>query len=416
MFPKPRTTDPQSFQGLLQRHLVPEVRLETQAFYGHLLSQEAKYPGLDYSYPPHRIRLSRYPWHRRLFRAFDNLGLTKYEIAALTKWEGTRWAKERFEREQGIFIRDTTADCIGEWTPPHLRSQRSQPDMEQADNTRTGDGGLHTAYGEIVDPENDAPTVPVLENEADDSDSEMQSVGVELNERLRAAVAQREAGDYSASLDEAWEKWLHEHATSEDGPNVPGTTQTVLSSVHTSVLADLTDSGTRRVDPTPEHILFSRWLVYARAGQWHSIPEAMHSPIRQEINGLEQRITPITEAQRATSILSSSSPATFSTPARQSGSLMRSREDSREESRSTAVAVAQTSSVRDMSRSDLLTPPPENEPSSSVTMSRLLISRDSAINSSTRPSFPLSNQNLMSRNRTLRYSLLSHRRDPNAQN
>jgi hypothetical protein len=109
MFPKPKATDPQNFQGLLQRQLVPEVRLETQAFYGHLSSQEAKYPGLDYSYQPHRVRLSRYTWHRRLFRAFDNLGLTKSEIASLTKWEGTRWAKERFEREQGIVIRDTTS-------------------------------------------------------------------------------------------------------------------------------------------------------------------------------------------------------------------------------------------------------------------------------------------------------------------
>jgi hypothetical protein len=109
LFPKPKATDPQNFQGLLQRNLVPEVRLETQAFYGHLSSQEAKYPGLDYSYQPHRVRLSRYTWHRRLFRAFDNLGLTKSEIASLTKWEGTRWAKERFEREQGIVIRDTTS-------------------------------------------------------------------------------------------------------------------------------------------------------------------------------------------------------------------------------------------------------------------------------------------------------------------
>lgn len=109
MFPKPKATDPQSFQALLQRQLVPEVRLETQAFYGHLSSQEAKYPGLDYSYRPHRVRLSRYQWHRRLFRAFDNLGLTESEIASLTKWEGTRWAKERFEREQGIVIRDTTS-------------------------------------------------------------------------------------------------------------------------------------------------------------------------------------------------------------------------------------------------------------------------------------------------------------------
>jgi hypothetical protein len=132
MFPKPKATDPQSFQALLQRQLVPEVRLETQAFYGHLSSQEAKYPGLDYSYQPHRVRLSRYQWHRRLFRAFDNLGLTKSEIASLTKWEGTRWAKERFEREQGIVIRDTTSVSLYFSNSCVLREQRAQdisPDM-----------------------------------------------------------------------------------------------------------------------------------------------------------------------------------------------------------------------------------------------------------------------------------------------
>jgi hypothetical protein len=126
MFPKPKATDPQSFQALLQRQLVPEVRLETQAFYGHLSSQEAKYPGLDYSYQPHRVRLSRYQWHRRLFRAFDNLGLTKSEIASLTKWEGTRWAKERFEREQGIVIRDTTSVSLYFPSSCVLREQRAQ--------------------------------------------------------------------------------------------------------------------------------------------------------------------------------------------------------------------------------------------------------------------------------------------------
>jgi hypothetical protein len=134
MFPKPKATDPQNFQGLLQRQLVPEVRLETQAFYGHLSSQEAKYPGLDYSYQPHRVRLSRYTWHRRLFRAFDNLGLTKSEIASLTKWEGTRWAKERFEREQGIVIRDTTSVSFSPYISLRFESPGSVSGAAAASN------------------------------------------------------------------------------------------------------------------------------------------------------------------------------------------------------------------------------------------------------------------------------------------
>lgn len=112
MFLKPKPGDPQSFHDLLLRQLLPEVRSETFCFYGSLDTAEARYLGLDYSYPPHRMRLSRFTWHERLFRAFDILKLTPSEIAELAKWEGTRWAKEKYELEEGISIRDTTGDCI----------------------------------------------------------------------------------------------------------------------------------------------------------------------------------------------------------------------------------------------------------------------------------------------------------------
>ncbi|QSZ29529.1 hypothetical protein DSL72_004043 [Monilinia vaccinii-corymbosi] len=193
MFPKPKTGDPQNFQGLLQRSLVPEVRHETQAFYGHLTSQEAKYPGLDYSYPPHRARLSRFPWHRRLFRAFDSLNLTKHEIATLTKWEGTRWAKERFEKEQGIVIRDTTGDGIEDWVPP----------ME-----RSSSGGQYTTLGNEEELEEDGRLEENDAEEDGESDTEITSVGTALNERLRAAAAQRAAGNLNATMDPEWEEWL----------------------------------------------------------------------------------------------------------------------------------------------------------------------------------------------------------------
>ncbi|KAH8597617.1 hypothetical protein B0O99DRAFT_477922, partial [Bisporella sp. PMI_857] len=212
MFPKPKSTDPQNFQGLLQRQLVPEVRLETQAFYGHLSSQEAKYPGLDYAYQPHRNRLSRYPWHRRLFRAFDNLKLTDSEIAGLTKWEGTRWAKERYEKEQGVVIRDTTGDGIEPWIDPSLRipvAQRAEvEEMEDVQEDQDQDA---------EDEENE-----VDEDMDEDSDTEIQSVGLELNERLRAAAAEREAGNPAAIMDEEWEQWLKDAAESGTIPFLSG--------------------------------------------------------------------------------------------------------------------------------------------------------------------------------------------------
>lgn len=224
MFPKPTPTDPRNFRELLQLEIVPEVRHETQAFYGHLSSQEAKYPGLDYSYQPHRNRLSRYPWHRRLFRAFNDLRLTPHEIATLAKWEGTRWAKERFEKEQGVVIRDTTADDIADWVEPECRAvnraQAPRTGVEPMEGVHTGsrpETGEHALYEEMDE----------------DSDLEIQSVGVDLNERLRAAVALREAGNPSTVMDEEWEQWLKDAVEAGGIPflspelspnaNIPGT-------------------------------------------------------------------------------------------------------------------------------------------------------------------------------------------------
>jgi hypothetical protein len=221
MFPSPKPTDPRNFQELLQCQIVPEVRHETQAFYGSLSSQEAKYPGLDYAYKPHRNRLARYTWHRRLFRAFDDLRLTPNEIATLTKWEGTRSAKERFEKEQGVIIRDTTADEIEDWVEPELRVPSSahaqRADVEEMEDIVEGH---EREIGADADMD-------------DDSDAEIQSVGDALNARLREAVAQREAGNTSTIMDEEWEQWLKDAVEAGSLPffapdlspnaNIPGT-------------------------------------------------------------------------------------------------------------------------------------------------------------------------------------------------
>ncbi|KAI9744472.1 MAG: hypothetical protein M1818_002001 [Claussenomyces sp. TS43310] len=220
MFPKDKEckpSDPQNFHGLLQKYLVQEVRAETSSFYGSLSTREAQYPGLDYSNPRHRARLSRFTWHRRLFRALDALQLTHAEIAALTKWEGTRWAKERFEKEQGITIRDTTGDCISDWVPPALRKSGLRPasTMQQPSVTEM----------EHEQPENDAEDMD--DDLEDDSDIEMESVGVELNERLRRAVAQREAGDDTVSFDAEFEQWLKE-AAEASGENAANSLPRIL--------------------------------------------------------------------------------------------------------------------------------------------------------------------------------------------
>lgn len=115
LYPNPTSADPPSFGAHLEKNLVGEVRIETQNFYGALVSVEARYPGLNYAHAPHRKRLGRFPHHKRLFDVFDQLGLTESEIRGFCRWEGTLWARQRYERDEGIKVRDTTGIEIGEW-------------------------------------------------------------------------------------------------------------------------------------------------------------------------------------------------------------------------------------------------------------------------------------------------------------
>ncbi|KAI4864993.1 hypothetical protein F4820DRAFT_312494 [Hypoxylon rubiginosum] len=249
IFPKPRTSDPQNFHTLLHRNLIPEVRQEVNHFYGHLDTQEAKYPGLDYTHRVHRIRLGRFPWHRRLFRAFDHLRLTNAEIDNLTKWEGTKWAKERFERDSGITIRDTAFDEIGKWIEPEDRPQTvSAPPREPVQY-------LEEAAAATADED--------MEGE-EDSDGELTSVGVALNEQLRERAARHEAGDTSLPLDEEWEQWLKNAIESGELPFL--TEQIVHQSNNVTLI--------------PQTLFPPRMLSAARAGQWDDIPDFLHGILR----------------------------------------------------------------------------------------------------------------------------------------
>ncbi|KAK5657110.1 hypothetical protein OQA88_3638 [Cercophora sp. LCS_1] len=257
MFPKPRQQDPHNFQALLQRHLVLEVRQEVHSFYGHLDTQEAKYPGLDYTNHIHRIRLSRWQWHRRLFRAFDALRLTHAEISGLTKWEGTKWAKERFEREQGVIIRDTTADGFPEYVEPENR--RRTPERQQRSGTRERE----EQRIEVVSGTND-------ENIGEESEEELESVGAALNERLRERVALRnESGDLNIPIDEEWEMWLKNAIEAGD---IQITSQLVRFS-QTDDPSDLLNTS----------IFPPRMVAAARAGRWDEIPDPLRGLVRQSL-------------------------------------------------------------------------------------------------------------------------------------
>ncbi|KAG8163690.1 hypothetical protein KVR01_006987 [Diaporthe batatas] len=265
MFPKPKPQEPQNFHALLQRHLILEVRQEVHSFYGHLDTAEAKYPGLDYTNPTHRTRLSRWQWHRRMFRAFDALRLTPSEIAGLTKWEGTRWAKIRYEREQGTTIRDTAADGMPHWLDRQVRAITSGspggPDTEDDDDA-------------------------MAEAEAEDSDGELESVGIALNEQLRQRVAARNAGDLSLPVDEAWEQWFK-------------------NAVETG---DISHMRERITHVSPQDLFPPRFIDAARTGNWHDIPEFLRDLIRDglraEDNRLQGRSAVASSAASSSSVLS----------------------------------------------------------------------------------------------------------------
>ncbi|KAJ6790069.1 hypothetical protein PWT90_06910 [Aphanocladium album] len=274
LFPRPKVSDPQNFQSLLQRFLIPEVRQETHSFYGHIDTQEAKYPGLDYAHPTHRMRLSRWPWHRRLFRAFDSLGLTRFEIAGLTKWEGTKWAKEKYEREQGIAIRDTTADGFPTWEEP-AQWVRPLPGSPTLLSSSPISSGMSTPPYQPADEDDE-------EEDEESSEDELESVGVELNERLRTQAARRDAGDNAAVLDEAWEEWLK---TAIESGELAVVTEQMTDSAAPRRSGSGGSNGRSSPSALPAALIPHGMLDLARGGQWSDVPEFLQPMLREVIRG-----------------------------------------------------------------------------------------------------------------------------------
>ena len=207
LFPAPKATDPPTFQAHLSRNIVQEVRAEISCYYGPTDCLEAQYPGLDYANPAHRSRLSRFTFHRRLFRAFDELRLTGEEIRELCRWEGTRFAREKYEEQHHCQIRDTTWDDV------------EVEELRQASAVKTyqrgGEVNGTPLNGSLDDgrlPENEGGVPDDGGTDEEDSEDELHhSVGVDLNRHLLAATAARARGE-QVVLDADWEQWLKEAA------------------------------------------------------------------------------------------------------------------------------------------------------------------------------------------------------------
>ena len=230
LFAPRKDLDPNDWQTHVRRNIVHEVRAETLRFYGPTDCLEAQYPGLDYNDPAHRLRLSQFPYHRRLFRAFDQLQLTDDEIQRLCKWEGTRHAREAYEASNRIKIRDTTWDGVTD--------RRERPTTATRILLRGGHIGTENAepaenLGSKDEDEEMACSNGQEEVSEEESEDEMQqSVGVELNQRLLAATEARARGE-DVVIDADWEQWLKEAAERGVRPDVLQSAEATSVSAHT---------------------------------------------------------------------------------------------------------------------------------------------------------------------------------------
>lgn len=232
LFPTQKSSDPTNFQAHITRNLVPEVRSETVRFYGPIDCLEAQYPGLDYANSAHRVRLGRFSCHRKLFRVFDELRLSDSEIQTLCRWEGTRWARERYETDEGVIIRDTTWDAIelAVHTEPEtfktdIRSSHDL-DEEEAEQMSEDEVDSEDESEDHVMGDSDPDDMNAAEDESDD---ELQhSIGVELNHRLILATEARARGE-EAVLDPDWEQWLKEAAERGAVPDIMSFSGATLS-------------------------------------------------------------------------------------------------------------------------------------------------------------------------------------------
>lgn len=222
-FPRPKPTDPTSFASHVTRNLVPEVRIETQTFYGSLDTIEAQYPGLDYSNSVHRMRLGRFPWHRKLFKTMDELGLTSAEIDSICRWEGTKSARENYEKEEGIVVRDTTGTEIQPdsrsgspvcYIYDSWRSTFTQCNTVETQLPRSHLASSSRRYSARARPRSHEDPQAYLHHHSESEEEDeysLQSYGNELNQRLLAATEARAQG-VNVPIDEAYEQWLKEAA------------------------------------------------------------------------------------------------------------------------------------------------------------------------------------------------------------
>lgn len=154
------------------------------------------------------MRLGRFKHHRQLFRAFDDLGLTYNEIQDFCCWEGTKWARERYEKDEGIKVLDTTGDeikpFVDRWEMSEMDEQRRQSITRRTDISvivEEADGPLshHTVEEDEEMSEADS------EAEVEDADTETPVEAVAREEHI-AELGRRREQAINERIIRAWEE------------------------------------------------------------------------------------------------------------------------------------------------------------------------------------------------------------------
>lgn len=252
--------NPTEWRHLVHRSIVPEVKQEIIRFYGSNDELESQYPGLDYTSRNHRLRLSSWPFHCKLFQAFDALRLTDDEIYTLCKWHGTKRARDEYERRHAIQIADTTLDEIQPYSRPAITVTYHEPAVSDQLMGRSGQRALFASEaGQRSVEANeslgfDSRKDPVDASDDESEDEVQRSIGVELNQRLRAnaeANVRARARGEPVSTDLDWEQWIKEAAERE----APQTSSTGLGNVLATVLARPMDSLSDLAPPFPSALI-----------------------------------------------------------------------------------------------------------------------------------------------------------------
>lgn len=127
---------------------------------------------------------------------FDELGLTNDETLNLCQWEGTRAAKERYEREAQTEVKTTTGLDL----PAATRG--SGPRAIWEDWSRSGSQPAPSTHDTILEEEEDTEDKDVPEPQQGTEETSENIVGL-----VRDAMQERLAGT-SLVISEEWEEWL----------------------------------------------------------------------------------------------------------------------------------------------------------------------------------------------------------------